>query len=124
MALWLKREKHKEFDFGHLSRWPRCGLGLGLGPSVVSWSQREKHREFDFGIRSRWPRRCPVVPQREKQLEQNQLEQKQPEQKQLEQTQIEQKTARTTQQEQKKHPFWGPIAGIIIAVSQIGNYEY
>ena len=59
-----QREKHKEFDFGLRSRWPRrC-------PVVP---QREKHKEFDFSRRSRWPHRCPVVPaqvsQREKHMQ-------------------------------------------------------
>ena len=69
------------------------------GPVVVSLSQR--HEEIDFG-RSRWPRRCPVVPQSEKQLEQNQLEQKQLEQKSLEQKQLEQKQLEQNQLEQKQ----------------------
>ena len=68
--------------------------------SRLNLSQREKHKEFDFGVRSRWPRRCPVVPQSEKQLEQNQLEQKQLEQKSLEQKQLEQKQLEQKQLEQ------------------------
>ena len=86
---WSQREKHKEFDFGHRSRWPRCGLVVLLwsccGLAVVLLWPR-----CGLAVVLLWPR-CGLA----EQLEQKQLEQNKLEQKKLEQKIARTKTART-----------------------------